>query len=515
MATYRYYVNGRLQSMNLQPVEDVSVSRGGFIAMPAFGAARPASASGRGGRRTGSAARGLARAYSERPSFQTAEALAISVRRVASSSDRRAREFLGTLDASRIQVGLTTRPHRTAMIPTATLIVGGARSGEIKWLQKQYGFEIEREGLQGKVLLRAPGDGEAAVAKTFQAAKELFERGKVDCAHPNFVRLISRVQPAAGASPRRWNLANDGQPGVPSADVSAYAAWTYTQGSPEIRVAVLDEGVDTLHPALKTAVAAEKDFVDQNAHARPDGDDAHGTSCAGIIFSSDAAYPGLANKTNLVAVRIAKGDGAGHWVFDDYNTADAIDWAWNEGRADVLSNSWGGGPPVDVISQAILRAVSKGRGGKGSLVVFASGNGNAPVSFPGNLPTVLTVGASNEWDERKSPSSKDGENWWGSNFGPELDIVAPGVHIGTTDISGQSGYGASDFVDNFNGTSSATPHVAAAAALVLSVKPSLREAEVRDFLTSGVDRINQTGKRDNMVGEGRLNAYTSVRRARR
>ena len=49
-------------------------------------------------------------------------------------------------------------------------------------------------------------------------------------------------------------------------------------------------------------------------------------------------------------------DGAGNWVFDDFNTADAIDWCWDEAATDVLSNSWGGGPPVDVISTAFARA---------------------------------------------------------------------------------------------------------------------------------------------------------------
>jgi len=159
----------------------------------------------------------------------------------------------------------------------------------------------------------------------------------------------------------------------------------------------------------------------------------------------------------MVAVRIAKGDGTGRWVFDDFKTADAIDWAWKDAEADVLSNSWGGGPPVDVITRAFDRARTNGRKGKGAVVVIATGNNDGPVNFPATIPNVLAVGASNPWDERKSTTSKDGENWWGSNFGPELSLLAPGVKIATTDIHGPAGYDPGDYTMKFNGTSSANP----------------------------------------------------------
>src|SRR5205807_789004 len=136
-----------------------------------------------------------------------------------------------------------------------------------------------------------------------------------------------------------------------------------------------------------------------------------GTACSGIILSRGNKFPGI-TACSLVAVRIAKGDGAGGWVFDDFATADAIDWSWKDGKADVLSNSWGGGPPVDAITNAFERARTKGRDGKGSVIAIAAGNSNGPINYPATLPEVLCVGASNEWDERKSKSSKDGENWW-------------------------------------------------------------------------------------------------------
>ena len=402
-----------------------------------------------------------------------------------------------------------------AVVPTATVIVEGASTSELKKMKEDFGLEVLDEGSEGKLLLRVPEGGEKGVKQAAAAAKKVYERGKVAAAHPNFVRVMHQIKPSAAGGQPLWNHINDGSPGVPGADVAAPAAWLLTKGMPEVRVAVLDEGVDTGHPALKEAVVAEIDFVDGNAAAKPDGDDAHGTACAGIIVSRDTGTPGLAPTCSLVAIRIAKGDGHDGWVFDDFKTADAIDWAWKDGKADVLSNSWGGGPPVDAISRAFERARTRGRDGKGCVLAIATGNWDGNVNYPATLPNVLAVGASNPWDERKSRTSQDGESWWGSCFGRELSLLAPGVKIATTDIGGAAGYGRGNFVTNFNGTSSATPHVAAAAALILSLVPALTEQRVREIITASADRLTANGRWDKFVGWGRLNIFAALRLARR
>jgi thermitase len=404
---------------------------------------------------------------------------------------------------------------RTSVIPTDSLVVVRAKAAELKWLRQQYGLVVSREGSHGKVLLIAPGDEVDAISLIADASRALYERGNVASAHPNFLRVVQRPGPAAGTVTGQWGLDNPGTPGIIGADTAAIAAWTITEGKPEIRVAVLDEGVDSHHPYLQPAMVAEKDFVDGNAHARPDGDDAHGTACAGIIGSRNAAARGLAPGVSLVGVRIAKGDGTDGWIFDDFNTADAIDWSWDDAKADVLSNSWGGGPPVDVITQSFGRARTQGRAGKGAVVVVAAGNAQSQVSYPGSLADVLTVGASNQWDERKTKTSKDAENWWGSNFGRGLDLMAPGVKILTTDISGARGYSSGLTTPTFNGTSSSTPFVAAAAALVLSVRPDLSEAKVRQLLTSTCDQMGTTTNWSQYHGYGRVNAFRAMRAARK
>ncbi len=413
-------------------------------------------------------------------------------------------------------VTITAQPAQGAdVIPTESVVVDGANASDIKWAENEYGMERVQEGRHGKVLLQTPSDAVDRVRLAFRVARALYEQRGVDAAHPNFLRVVQRPTPSPRRAETQWALDNPGTPGLIGADVHALAAWTMTEGVRDVRVAVLDEGVDTPHPYLKAAVVAEADFVDDNEHAHPQGDDAHGTACAGIISSQVDDVKGLAPGAGLVAVRIAKSDDSGYWIFDDFDTADAIDWSWDEAGAHVLSNSWGGGPPVDVISGAFERARTRGRTGKGAVIVVAAGNEQAPVSYPGTLPGVLTVGASNQWDERKTTSSADGEDWWGSNYGEALDLLAPGVRITTTDIRGGRGYDRFLVTRSFNGTSSATPHVAAVAAMMLSVNPKLTEQRVREIINSTADPLSTGGEWNRFVGHGRLNAYAALRLARR
>lgn len=487
MAVIEFYCDGKLHRMSAQPASKIA----------------PKPAAGRKPGRPGAAGSMLALGIG-----------AVVTEAIQTQASRLAALF-HTVEQQSMLVAVPAGGD-AAIVPTATLVVEGASKSELKKLMSDFGLSQVDEGQEGKVLLRAPDGGADGIRQAAAAAKAAVERGNVDAAHPNFVRFVGQIKPSAAGGTPLWNHDNSGNPGIIGADIGLPAAHTITRGSADVRVAVLDEGVDGNHPALKPALVADRDFVDGNTTSKPDGNDAHGTACAGIILSRNAKTPGIAPGCSLVGVRIAKGDGADGWVFDDFKTADAIDWAWKEGKADVLSNSWGGGPAVDAITRAFERARTKGRGGKGAVVVIATGNEDLPrVSYPAVLPNVLAVGASTPWDERKSRTSKDGENWWGSNYGPELSLVAPGVKIATTDIGGAKGYDAGGYVTTFNGTSSATPHVAAACALILSVAPKLTEARVREIVTASADRLTADGKWDKFVGWGRLNVYAALRLARR
>lgn len=387
-----------------------------------------------------------------------------------------------------------TAAQTTVTLLTQTVIVEGARQADLA-AAKAYGASVLHEGYDGKALLKVD-----AVDRVFGLV-EMLQAREVGAVAPNFLRRVARPKAAAPAT--AWAHAK----------IGVAAAWAVTKGKAEVKVAVLDEGVDTSHPALAPAVVAERDFIGSNLDAMPDGDDAHGTACAGIIVSRSATFPGIAPGCSLIAVRIAMGDGDGGWIFDDYATADALDWSWREGAA-VLSNSWGGGPPSDAISRALARARTQGRNGKGAIVCIAAGNAQSPIDFPGNLPGYVTVGASTPRDERKTRTSSDGETWWGSNYGETMRVVAPGVFIWTTDIGGTRGYSTSEFTKTFNGTSAATPHVAATAALMLSVAPQLSASTVRNLLGSTAKRIMRQTGWTRELGWGRLDVGKAVAMAK-
>lgn len=304
----------------------------------------------------------------------------------------------------------------------------------------------------------------------------------------------------------------------------AVEAWQLVDALAEIKISILDEGVDITHPDLKTAILDTFDAVDGDTDQQPNPWDAHGTACAGLaaaLGNNALGIRGIGSGCSLLAARIAYSPTPdSDWITTNSGVRAAIDWAWQSG-ADVLSNSWGGGAPSNAIINAFERARTQGRNGKGCVVVVAAGNENGPVSFPGDLPNILTVSASNEDDKPKTCTSSDGEFWWGSNFGPEVDVAAPGVHNYTTDIVGAGGYNEgpaldADYVANFNGASSATPIVAGVAGLVLSVNPNLREAQVRRIIKQTADKVGQvvyTNGRNDRMGHGRVNALRAVERA--
>jgi subtilisin family serine protease len=212
-------------------------------------------------------------------------------------------------------------------------------------------------------------------------------------------------------------------------------------------------------------------------------------------------------------IRIGYGryqDGERDWVTCDSWIERGIRYAADNG-ARILSNSWGGETPSTSITEAIRYA----RNEKRCVVIVAAGNDGEPsVDYPARLSEVIAVGASSPCDERKDLSSCDREPW-GSNYGPELDVIAPGVLITTTDISAARGYNAAsgNYTSTFNGTSAAAPHVAGLAALILSANPSLTPDQVQRIIQDTADDLGSPG-RDDETGYGRVNAYRAVLRAK-
>jgi len=142
-----------------------------------------------------------------------------------------------------------------------------------------------------------------------------------------------------------------------------------------------------------------------------------------------------------------------------------------------------------------------------------NGSSDQSIRYPARYSNTIAVGASNENDQRWTTSG-----YWGSAFGPELDIVAPGgvSTIWTTDISGSGGYdsfGDGNYTDSFGGTSASAPLVAGIAALLRSMDPSLSWTEVRDVLRNTADKVaGMSGQNFTIYyGYGRINAYEALK----
>ncbi|MCB2205216.1 S8 family serine peptidase [bacterium] len=428
--------------------------------------------------------------------------------------------FLRYLDDG-IELGIQDRFH--------VRLRSGMNRAALEAYAAQYGVTVIEANRYDPNIFVLSADKHAA-GNAFELAVQFQKSGNFAWAEPDFVRLLERMSTNDPYMPYQWAINNDGSSiqynGTPGADMDVLAAWGLTTGSSSVKVAIIDEGVDLSHPDLVANLNPGYDAMGLGSNGGPQNDDAHGTNCAGIVAAvanNNIGIAGVAYDCRIVPVRIAYGVGS-YWATSDAILADGINWAWSNGGADVLSNSWGGGSPSLLINNAIDNAITMGRAGKGSTVLFSAGNGNGSVKYPANYNQTIAVAAMSMCDERKSPSSCDGEYWWGSDYGTNVDVAAPGVKIYSTDISGSAGYSSGDYYPTFNGTSSACPNAAAVMALIYSVNSSLTHQQARDILEQTTEKVggytynsNVTGQPNgtwsNELGYGRVNAYNAVKQA--
>ena len=284
--------------------------------------------------------------------------------------------------------------------------------------------------------------------------------------------------------PQQWNLENvlSSAYGKSKADIRIRGAWEVTKGSEQIRVAVLDDGVDVDHPDLAGSIAKENgqavqwDFIADTASQKPAPGDHHGTWTAGVIASqihNGIGLSGVAPYVKIVPIRMGSGEGQPTTWTTPVIASQAIKKAV-ELKADVINASWGVAQ-FDAIEDAIKDATTNGRNKKGAVIVFAAGDNGGALAYPASLAAkypVIAVGATNSWDQVKDRQSNDLE-YWASNQGPALTIVAPGVGIVTTDVSKTPPEPHGSYIQAFNGTSASAPQVAGVAALLLSVHGGL------------------------------------------
>jgi subtilisin family serine protease len=314
--------------------------------------------------------------------------------------------------------------------------------------------------------------------------------------------LFADFEPNDRLYPSQWALDK----------IDAPEAWDIATGNSQTIVAVIDTGVDYNHRDLANSMWVNEselngaDGVDDDDNGYVDDiygynfvynnndpldDYGHGTHCAGIIAAegnNGLDTIGVAWTGKIMAIKFlgSRGDGSTE------DAALSVYYAVANG-ADVISMSWGSEMESDVLEDVLDYAHSQGL-----ILVAAAGNSNSDEpQYPGAYRHVISVAATDRKDEKASSS----------NYGPWVDIAAPGESILSLRASGTS-YGTSfdQYTTRVSGTSMAAPHVSGACALLLSANPFLRYSELYDILVRTTDPISP----EVSTSGGRLNLFKAM-----
>ena len=381
---------------------------------------------------------------------------------------------------------------------------------------------IARTGIQGVAV--PPGNERAAIARYQSNPNVLY-------AEPNFIRTIPKLSDHAPGSEvvpgdyyfdEQWSLHNTGQMfqciatilgdfcfyiGTADADIDAPEAWAISTGPfREVKVAVIDSGIDYNHPDLAANYAGGADFIFGDGD--PMDDHGHGTHVSGTIAAlmenltgtpgREEGVVGVAPNARILMYKACSADGSCTDLAIQQGIAQAI-----ADGAKVINMSLGGAEFSQSLSDAVQDAWNAGL-----VIVAAAGNaGTTALSYPAAYDNVISVGAFDE-DHRRASFSTYG-NW--------VDISAPGSVIMSTYPQSGCGGAAGTTPGDIgcyawnSGTSMASPHVAGAAALVWSRGDVATNSQVVDILLnsadpSGVDVV----RLDSWTIHGGLNLHNAM-----
>lgn len=307
----------------------------------------------------------------------------------------------------------------------------------------------------------------------------------------------------------QWGLSNTGQligvNGVPGIDINAIKSWTITKGSQSTLVGVLDSGIDINHPEIKDNVFVNNretpnNGIDDDGNGYIDDangwdflnndstvydsymQDIHGTHVAGIIAASndEQGICGVAPNVKILPLKFMDSVEGGYTS----DAIEAIEYAQTMGVT-IINCSWSGTEMNPALKHVM----------KHSNILFVCSAGNSGVDlkdnpvYPAcfNLDNILTVGAI---DNQGNIASF-------SNYGKDVDVVAPGVNI--LSIIPENGYLFG------GGTSAAAPHVTGIAALAQSISPNIRSSKLADIIRNNV--IKDKDRYSNIKSKGRVDAF--------
>ncbi|SFH31520.1 Serine protease, subtilisin family [Nitrosospira sp. Nsp14] len=262
--------------------------------------------------------------------------------------------------------------------------------------------------------------------------------------------------------------------------IGASSAWNNSQGAGVI-IAILDSGVDGLHPDLSSRMVAGWNFYDNNSLTSDVF--AHGTKVAGTasaITNNAVGVSGVAGQSRIMPVRVSNTTGSAYISA----IAKGLTWA-ADNKARIANVSFYG-----VAGSASIQNAAQYMKNKGGLVVVAAGNNGVDQGY---APTTTLIAVS-------ATDGNDFKTSW-SSYGSFVSVSAPGAGILTTTWGG--GYGS------VSGTSFASPVTAGVVALMMTANPGLPNTDIEKRLFSTAIDLGDMG-RDPYYGYGRVSAAGAV-----
>ncbi len=271
-----------------------------------------------------------------------------------------------------------------------------------------------------------------------------------------------------------------------------------------VKIAIMDIGLDVFHQDLVGAIKNTYSVVSN-------GDDVfseyyHGTAVTGLIGAraNNIGIFGVASESDIIFLQYSQ-------QMNDEDTIKLFQKAVEFG-ADVINCSWGTEDVGDSVREYIQYISKHERRGKGIVVVFAAGNNGSRISKrdESTIPEVISIGSSNKKNLRAKYS----------NYGPHLDILAPGGdEFGLEMISlDYSGYLGNEFGDytSISGTSASAPLVSGVVAMMLEANPDLSSSQVQQILKDTADKIGDVKYKNGFnffYGYGKVNIKKAIQKS--
>lgn len=326
---------------------------------------------------------------------------------------------------------------------------------------------------------------------------------------------------------RQWYIENDGSfslsPSKEDADIDLKQAWEITQGDPSVIVAMLDTGIDPNHPEFDGRIWVNDQETDQNS-LDDDGngyvddmqgwnfvsnnniindDNRHGTHVTGVLGATGNngfGYAGVDWNCKIMVCKVLDNDLSGFYSW----WIEGIFYAVDNG-AKVINMSLGGETYSELLKEAVDYAFDNG-----VIVVSSMQNDNVDTPFyPAAYANTIAVGSTDPDDKRSISFVRDPRG--GSNYGPHIDVVAPGNYI-----YGLTNNDTNNYEAIFGGTSLSAPIVSGIASLLIAQDATITANELRSkILRSSEDQVGDPAEDtqgwDIYHGFGRVNAYQALR----